>query len=134
MRRRDVLSLGASMLTVPLLASAEGVMNQHATGRLYRIAELQIDPAQLDRYKAALAEEIDSSLRAEPGVLKLDAVSLRDDPGQIRIYEVYASEDAYHAHLESSHFKKYKSATEGMVKSLKLYEADPIRVGIANRE
>ena len=45
MRRRDVLSLGASMLTVPLLASAEGVMNQHATGRLYRIAELQIDPA-----------------------------------------------------------------------------------------
>ena len=94
---------------------------------MVRIAELQIDPAQLDSYKAILAEEIDASLRVEPGVLQLEAVSLKEDPTQIRILEVYANGEAYRAHLESPHFHKYKAASEGMVKSLKLHEAEPIR-------
>jgi quinol monooxygenase YgiN len=96
---------------------------------MVRIAELQIDPEQLESYKAVLAEEIDASLRVEAGVLQLEAVSLKEDPTQIRILEVYASAESYQAHLLSPHFKKYKAASEGMVKSLKLYEAEPIRVG-----
>ncbi len=95
---------------------------------MVRLAELQIDAAQLDSYKALLAEEMDTSLRVEPGVLKLEAVSLKEDATQIRILEVYASAEAYASHLASPHFKKYKAATEGMVKSLKLHEAEPIRL------
>ena len=34
-----------------------------------RLAELEIDPAQVDSYKAALKEEIEASIRLEPGVL-----------------------------------------------------------------
>ena len=36
---------------------------------LVRLAELEIDPAQLDSYKAFLREEIETSIRVEPGVL-----------------------------------------------------------------
>ena len=43
-----------------------------------RLAELEIDPAQLDSYKAALKEEIEASIRLEPGVLTLFAVSVKD--------------------------------------------------------
>jgi quinol monooxygenase YgiN len=33
---------------------------------------------------------------------------------------MYADLNAYNAHLDTAHFKKYKINTQGMVKSLKL--------------
>lgn len=97
--------------------------------RVVRMAELEIDPAQLEAYKAALKEEIETSVRVEPGVLSLSAVALKDDPTHIRILEVYADAEAYQAHLQTPHFLKYKSLTQKMVKSLKLIETDPIVLG-----
>ena len=49
-------------------------------GRVVRLAELEIDPVQLENYKVALKEEIESSIRLEPGVLTLYAVSVKDNP------------------------------------------------------
>jgi len=91
-----------------------------------RLAELEIDPAQLDSYKAFLREEIETSIRVEPGVLTLYAVSLQGQPVQIRIFEMYADRAAYEAHLKTPHFLKYKTGTQDMVKSLRLLETDPV--------
>ena len=91
-----------------------------------RLAKLQIDPAQLETYKAALKEEIETSVRIEPGVLSLSAVAEKDHPERITILEVYADTEAYNAHLQSPHFTKYKTATQGMVKSLDLVETVPV--------
>jgi len=91
-----------------------------------RIAELEIDSDQLESYRALLAEEIEASVALEPGVLSLNAVSVKDSPNNIRILEVYASQAAYEAHLQTPHFLKYKSATAGMVTSLTLLDVDPI--------
>ncbi len=137
MKRRDLLAVGVSAWAVTLLAKKRRAAAQTITqeiarpssARMVRLAELEIDPPQLAAYKAALAEEIDASLRNEPGVLMLEAVSLKEEPTQIRILEVYASVSAYAAHLESPHFRKYKATTQGMVKSLKLHEVEPIRIG-----
>jgi quinol monooxygenase YgiN len=96
---------------------------------LVRIAELEIDPGQLPAYRDALKEEVATSIRVEPGVLKLYAVSVRDQPSQIRILEVYRDQAAYESHLQTPHFKKYKAETQGMVKSLKLIETEPILLG-----
>jgi quinol monooxygenase YgiN len=94
-----------------------------------RLAELEIDPNQIQAYRAALKEEIEASIRIEPGVLTLYAVSVKDHPMQIRIFETYASPAAYEAHLQTAHFKKYKSETQSMVRSLKLIETEPILLG-----
>jgi quinol monooxygenase YgiN len=96
---------------------------------LVRIAELEIDPSQLPEYRDALKEEVATSIRVEPGVLKLYAVSVRDEPSQIRVLEVYRDQAAYESHLQTPHFKKYKAKTQGMVKSLKLIETEPILLG-----
>lgn len=90
------------------------------------MAELQIDSDLLEAYRDLLTEEIEASVALEPGVLTLNAVALRDDPSQIRILEVYASQEAYEAHLQTPHFLKYKRLTSGMVKSLRLIEVDPL--------
>ena len=102
---------------------------QQMHSRVVRLAELRIDPGQLEDYKAALREEIEAAIRLEPGVLTLYAVSVKGDPAQIRIFEMYADVAAYEAHLQTPHFKKYKTGTQGMVKSLVLVETDPILLG-----
>jgi quinol monooxygenase YgiN len=101
-------------------------MNETPRPSIVRMAELEIDADQLEAYRDLLAEEIEASVALEPGVLMLNAVALSDDPSQIRILEVYASQEDYEAHLQTSHFLKYKKLTSGMVKTLRLIQVDPI--------
>jgi quinol monooxygenase YgiN len=98
-----------------------------------RLAELEIDPTHLDSYKAALKEEIEASIRLAPGVLTLFAVSVKDRPTQIRIFETYAEMAAYEAHIRTPHFTKYKTGTQHMLKSLTLVQTDPILLGAKTR-
>lgn len=96
---------------------------------IVRIAELEIQPDQLQAYTSALKEEIETSIRVEPGVLTLYAVAVKGHPNEIRLFETYSSTEAYQAHLQTPHFKKYKAETQHMVKSLNLIETDPILLG-----
>ncbi len=50
----------------------------------------------------------------------------KENPTQIRILEIYTDEDAYRTHLESPHFKHYKTTTLNMVKSLNLIDMNYI--------
>ena len=93
---------------------------------IVRIAELEIDPQQIDSYKALLAEEIEASVRVEPGVLFLHAVSVKGTPEKVRVIECYTDQATYEAHLATPHFLKYKAQTANMVRSLPLIETDPI--------
>ena len=91
-----------------------------------RIAKLQIDSSQLESYKAALKLHAETAVRIEPGVLTLYAVYEKNNPTHVTVFEIYANVEAYKQHLKSEHFKKYKSTTQGMVKSLELVETVPI--------
>ena len=101
--------------------------------RYVRIAEIEIDPARYEAYQAALRQEIEASIRLEQGVLALHAVSDKDNPVRIVVFEIYADVAAYAAHLEVPHFKAYKAATANMVLSLKLTETVPIALGAKAR-
>jgi quinol monooxygenase YgiN len=125
-----LLMLGA--LTVPLLCShaCTSASAQPAVSRVVvRLAELEIDPAQLERYKVFLREEIETSIRIEPGVLTLYAVAVKGQPTQIRMFEMYANQAAYEAHVQTPHFLKYKTGTQRMVTSLKLLETETVLLG-----
>ncbi|WP_082539817.1 MULTISPECIES: putative quinol monooxygenase [unclassified Caulobacter] len=126
--KRSRMMIGAGVLALAAAAvSGFGARAQAAAEPpMVRIAELEIDPAQLDAYKAILAEEQEASVRLEPGVLMLHSVAIADAPTHIRLLEVYASRAAYEAHLKAPHFIKYKTSTETMVKSLRLVETKPI--------
>jgi quinol monooxygenase YgiN len=91
-----------------------------------RIAKLHIDSVQLDSYKVALKEQIEAAVRTEAGVLTLNAVSDKNNPTHITVFEIYADQKAYQAHLLTPHFLKYKTTTKTMVKSLELVETVPI--------
>jgi len=91
-----------------------------------RIAKLVIDSAQLEPYKAALKEHLETAVRVEPGVLSLNAVYEKNNPTHITVFEIYADEEAYKSHVQTPHFKKYKATTQNMVKSLELIDVAPI--------
>src|SRR4051795_4650185 len=126
MSRSRFLALGSLLLAWGLSGPA---LAEEARVPQVRIAELEIDPAQLDAYKAALREEVETSIRVEPGVLALYSVYEKDNPTRVRLLEIYADGDAYNAHIASPHFQKYKTGTLDMVRSLKLIETVPILLG-----
>lgn len=121
------------LLTIlTIMASVLSVGGSFAQGKtqMVRMAKLVIDPAQLEKYKTMLKEEIETSMRVEPGVLSLYAVSEKENPSHITIIEIYADQDAYKSHVQTPHFMKYKNGTKDMVKSLELAEVDPLVPGM----
>ena len=94
--------------------------------QIVRLAKLTIDSAQLENYKAFLKEEIEASIKLEPGVLTLYATFEKNKPTHLTILEIYANKNAYEKHIQTPHFKKYKVGTNGMVKALELVETVPL--------
>ena len=123
-----------SLLTIALIMVLLTLDKTNATAqqdnRKVRIANIQVDPAYVDEYKAALAEHAQIAVRVEPGVLALQAVYDKAHPTKVTVFEVYASEEAYQLHLRTPHFLKYKNGTLKMVKSLELVEVAPIAIEI----
>ena len=114
-------------LAVCALASAHALVKE-SESVVVRIAELEIDPVQLELYKAAVKEEMSDAVRLEPGVLAIYSVAEKDNPARLRFFEIYASEEAYRSHLESPHFKKYVATTKPMIRSRKLIETVPVQL------
>jgi quinol monooxygenase YgiN len=123
-------AFGSGLLSV-LIIFMLSIFSPHSAAaqdknNVVRIAKLVIDSAQLQNYMAALKEHAETAVRVEPGVLTLYAVVEKNNPTHITVFEIYADAAAYQAHLQTTHFKKYKSTTKDMVKSLELVETTPI--------
>lgn len=95
-----------------------------------RLSKIVVDPAQLDSYNAYLKEEIEASMRLEPGVLTLYAVAEKEQPNHITILEIYANESAYQSHIATPHFQKYKQGTLNMVQELELIDTTALVPGL----
>lgn len=123
MKRTPLAKIAGALLASSLSVVASG---EEARVPYVRIAELEIDPARLDAYKAAVKEEMETSVRVEPGVLAIYAVAEAGNPSRLRFFEMYADEAAYEAHVASPHFRKYFETTKGMIVSRKLIDTVPV--------
>jgi len=113
------VAVGLFILT---LSFAKNAMAQEKN-QMVRLAKIEVDPSQLEKYKAALKEQMTTAVRMEPGVLTYYAIADKNDPSNITILEIYADSAAYKSHIETPHFKKYKETVKDMVQSLKLIDA-----------
>lgn len=119
-------SIVAVCILAGLLMSGGSRAAEEQGGQMVRLAKLVIDAEHLDAYQAALKEEIEASIKLEPGVRTLYAVSEKEQPTHFTILEIYADRAAYEKHIKTPHFLKYKTGTSQMVKSLELIEAVPL--------
>ena len=93
---------------------------------IVRLSKIEVWPQFLDEYIKYVTEVGEISLRTEPGVLTMYAVSEKENPYKITILETYSSKEAYDRHIASTHFQKYKQGTQHMVKSLVLSDQTPL--------
>jgi quinol monooxygenase YgiN len=119
------------VLCIPVFFTLLGAaaLSEERPQQHIQIAEIEVDPARLDGYKAAATQQIEAAVRLEPGVLVLYSVSNKDNPAHVTVFEIYRDREAYLAHLQAPHFLKYKATVEKMVKSLKLIPVDPVMLG-----
>lgn len=115
-------------LTLLLVLSLNGVVSAQKTNMMIRISEIEIDSNYLHEYNTILKEESRASVELEPGVISIFPMFQKENPTQVRILEIYASREAYEAHLKTPHFQEYKTTTLRMVKSLKLIAMEAIDV------
>lgn len=97
-----------------------------AADGIVRLSKIEIYPQYLDAYLSYAVEVGEVSLRTEPGVLTMYAVSEKENPCRVTILETYASREAYEKHIASEHFQRYKQGTLHMVKSLVLSDQTPL--------
>ena len=120
------LKTSFAILTSMSLLCGGGVAHAQDKRVLVRVAEVEIESRYLEEYLAILKEEAEASVRLEPGVISLFPMFQKEHPTEIRILEIYASREAYEAHLRTPHFNKYKTMTLAMVKSLKLVDMEAV--------
>lgn len=101
--------------------------------RIVRLAEIEVYPDKLDEYLTFAKEVGTVSMATEPGVIGLFSMQDKANPCKVYILEVYADNEAYQAHLKTTHFKKYKEGTAQMVKSLKLIDTNPLVTATLNK-
>lgn len=120
----------------PAAIKALGIIKQEyartikAGVNLVRLSRITVKPDMLDAYNGLLKEEIEASMRLEPGVLTLYATAEKDRPNKITILEIYSDTTAYRKHLSTPHFNKYKKGTSAMVEELELVDVEPLIPGL----
>lgn len=105
---------------------AENKNTFNADDMMIRISEIEIDLTNLEEYISILKEESAASVRLEPVVISIYPMYQKENPTEIRILEIYKDKEAYESHLQTPHFKPYKTTTLEMVKSLKLIDMEAI--------
>ncbi|MBD1366215.1 antibiotic biosynthesis monooxygenase [Mucilaginibacter sp. ZT4R22] len=111
------------ILSIISLTFSEKAMAQQKE-QMVRLAKIQVEPSQLDKYNAALKEQMTTAVKLEPGVLTYYAVADKTNAAHITILEIYADTAAYQSHILTPHFKKYKETVQHMVTSLELVDVN----------
>ena len=127
MKQKLILMLLFALVLSTVTAVAQEVATpvNHKT-MIVRLTEIEVYPEHLEEYLKFAGEVDRLSVEREPGVICLFPMQSAEDSTQIRILEMYASEEAYQSHIKSEHFQKYKQGTLHMVKSLKLPNMQPL--------
>lgn len=104
------------------VAAAPNRRIQNQEDMIVRISEIEVYPEYLKEYLEFAHNVGVTSVREEPGVIAIYPMQQKRDDCQIRILEIYASEEAYQHHIQTEHFKTYKQGTLHMVKNLDLVD------------
>ena len=126
MKQKLIIMLFAFVLSLTAVAQEKATSVNSYETMIVRLAEIEVYPEHLQEY-LKFANEVDRlSVERDPGVVCLFPMQSAEDSTQIRILEIYASEEAYQSHIKTEHFLKYKQGTLHMVKSLKLPTMQPL--------
>lgn len=74
---------------------------------LLRIFELGLKPGKQDEFNQAGVANLTASINSEAGTLAMYAASPQNNPDIAYLFEVYADDNAYKAHIAGIPYKTY---------------------------
>jgi quinol monooxygenase YgiN len=77
----------------------------------------QIRAGHEEAFRAAVLDQARNSLRLEPDCQQFDVCRSPDRPGEVFLYEVYASAAAFDAHQKTDHFAAFGARVKDMVET-----------------
>lgn len=87
---------------------------------------LGIDEKNRDTFYQVGVENFRTSYEEEGGTLAMYACSLRENPLEYKVFEVYADETAYQRHRNSSHFKAYVEQVGSKLTKREVFEVEAL--------
>lgn len=87
---------------------------------------LGIDEKNRDTFYKVGMKNFRTSYEEEGGTLAMDASSLRENPLEYKVFEVYEDETAYQVHLNSSHFQAYVEQVGSQLTKREVFEVAPL--------
>ena len=118
-----MISITTNAQTSPLVESSPlPVEGAGEVSMIVRISEIEVYPEYLTEYLEFAHNVGATSVKEEPGVICIYPMQQLRNDCQIRILEIYASQEAYQHHIKTQHFQTYKQGTLHMVKSLDLVD------------
>ena len=88
------------------------------------IVEFELKPEDADRFHGLIAENARASVANEPGCLQFDVVRPQDTPSRLFLYEVYADQAAFDAHIKMPHVAAFFAQAKPMIVSQKATRLD----------
>ena len=92
-------------------------------GQIAIIAEFTTHPERFDDFLEKMRAHGAAS-REEPGCRQFDIVIPRKGENKLMLYEVYADQDAFDAHIGTDRIKAHREDTADMVTERKLHICD----------
>jgi quinol monooxygenase YgiN len=105
---KPAVSTAKQVRSKPQRDSARSLYSRHAERQLRTPSpwRVQRTSRHLKEYNAILKEESEASIRLEPGAISIFPMYQQQNPTEVRILEIYASIEAYKAHINTPHFQK----------------------------
>jgi quinol monooxygenase YgiN len=69
----------------------------------------------MDSFLSVLKRHIAQTKATEPGCVQFDILMPHDETDTIRLYEVFADEDAFRIHNDSEQLKKYRAESNPLL-------------------
>jgi len=121
--------LFAFVAMVITMGVSHAAMASDASQPIMRIFEFVIAPNQVDAFMEAGRQNLEASVRDEPGVISMYCVTDKTDPTKLYVVEVYRDPAAYEAHIKTPHFTRFVSEIQGKVISRRVIETNPAFLG-----
>ncbi|MGM5693909.1 putative quinol monooxygenase [Streptococcus suis] len=87
---------------------------------------LGIDEKNRDSFYQVGMENFQTSYEEEAGTLAMYASSLRENPLEYKVFEVYADEAAYQSHRNSSHYQSYVEQVGSKLTKREVFEVEAL--------
>jgi quinol monooxygenase YgiN len=88
------------------------------------IVEFELKPEDAERFHGLIAENARASVANEPGCLQFDVVRPQDSLNRLFLYEVYADQAAFDAHIKMPHVAAFFAQAKPMIVNQKATRLD----------